>query len=147
MANRNYHGVQINSSVTIVEKAKEDIADVRNRIVTYDSESGAVKLAAAGTEVPIGIAIIEAGYNDITGDESGKVKAGDDIDIQIKDIGVVLAGGAIKKGEGVTAGTEGKAVKAEDGNFVLGIALSEAKADGDYCRVLISRYKSAAAGE
>ena len=137
MANRNFNGVQINSSVTIVEKAKSDIADVRNRIVKYDEE-GSIALAESGGDVPIGIAIIEAGINDISGAESGKVCAGDDVDIQIKDIGYIIAGDYIEKGNYVAAGPEGKAVKAKDGDFALGIAIGEA-AEGEFCRVLISR--------
>ncbi len=137
MANRNFNGVQINSSATIVEQAKEAIDDVRNRIVKYDVD-GSVSLAASGRDIPIGIAVIEAGYNDISGNESGKIEAGDDIDIQIKDIGYVLAGSYIEKGNCITAGPEGKAVKAAAGDFALGIALGEA-AEGEMCRVLISR--------
>lgn len=138
MANRNFNGVQINQTPTIVEKAGAEIADCRNRLLVYDEE-GAV-LATDGTKPIIGIAIIEAGINDISGVESGKAAKGDDIDIQIKDIGYVLAGGEIKKGDEVTAGTEGKAVKAESGNYVIGIAL-ESAAEGEYCRVQISKYQ------
>lgn len=142
MANRNFNGVQINQSVTIVERAGAEIADVRNRIMTYD-EDGNVVLAADGTNPIVGISLIEAGLNDISGENSGKVKAGDDVDIQIKDIGYVLAGGEIAKGEEVTA-SEGLAVKAEAGNYVVGIALSAASKD-DYCRVQITKYQKATA--
>lgn len=138
MANRNFNGVQINQSVTIVEKAGADIADVRNRIMAYD-EDGNVILAADSSAVPVGIALIEAGVNDISGAESGKVNAGDDVDIQIKDIGYILAGGSIAKGEEVTA-SNGLAVKAEAGNYVAGIALSAVKKD-EYCRVQIIKYQ------
>lgn len=138
MANRNFNGVQINQSVTISEKAGAAIEDVRNRILAYDGD-GNVILAADGAAVPAGIAIIEAGMNDISGKESGKVAAGDDVDIQIKDIGYVLAGEAIAKGAEVMAST-GLAVPATDSNYVVGIALSAAAKD-EYCRVQIARYK------
>lgn len=140
MANRNFNGVQINQSVTIVEQAGTEIEDVRNRIMAYD-EDGNVVLAADGSAVPVGIALIEAGTNDISGKESGKVNAGDDVDIQIKDIGYILAGGAIAKGDEVAAST-GLAVKAETGNYVVGIALS-AVAKDEYCRVQITKYQKA----
>ncbi len=140
MSKRNFNGAQINQSVTIVEQAGADIADVRNRIMAYDAD-GNVILAADGTAVPVGIALIEAGINDISGAESGKVKAGDDADIQIKDIGYVLAGGTIAKGDEITA-SSGLAVKAEPGNYVVGIALSAVKKD-DYCRVQITKYQKA----
>lgn len=136
--NRNFNGVQINQSVTIVEKAGADITDVRNRIMAYD-DNGDVVLAADGTKVPVGIAIIEAGVNDISGKESGKIEKGDDVDIQIKDIGYVLAGAAITKGAEITA-SSGLAIPATGGNYVIGVALSAAAKD-DYCRVQISKYQ------
>ncbi len=139
MANRNFNGVQINQSVTIVEQAGADIADVRNRIMTYDTD-GNVVLATDGSKVLVGVALIEAGINDISGVESGKVSTGEDVDIQIKDIGYILAGGEIAKGDEVTA-SDGLAVKAEAGNYVVGIALS-AVAKDEYCRVQIAKYKA-----
>ena len=139
MGNRNFNGVQINQSVTIVEQAGADIADVRNRIMTYDTD-GNVVLATDGSKVLVGVALIEAGINDISGVESGKVSTGEDVDIQIKDIGYILAGGEIAKGDEVTA-SDGLAVKAEAGNYVAGIALS-AVAKDEYCRVQIAKYKA-----
>ena len=140
MGNRNFNGVQINQSVTIVEQAGAAIEDVRNRIMAYDKD-GNVVLAADGSPVLIGVALIEAGMNDISGVESGKVTIGDDVDIQIKDIGYILAGGEIAKGNEVTA-SNGLAVKAESGNYVVGIALSTVAKD-DYCRVQIAKYQKA----
>ena len=139
MGKKNFHGVQINQSVTISEVAGADIEDCRNRIMTYN-EDGNVVLAADGITIPVGIALIEAGLNDMSGKESGKVSAGDDVDIQIKDIGFVLSGGDITKGAEVTAGTDGVAVAAESGDYVLGIALSAASKD-NYCRVQITKYQ------
>lgn len=139
---KNYNGVQINKSSTIVEKAGVEIADVRNRIVKFD-ENGNLVLATAGTDLPVGIAIIEAGFNDITGNLSGKVLAGDDVDVLVKDMGVVLAGGTIKKGQEVAAGADGLAVAAEGGNYVLGFALDNAEAN-DFLAVQISKYQKVA---
>ena len=136
MAKRNFNGSQINQSVTIAEQAGAAIDDARNLILKYD-ENGDVVVATDGTAPIVGIAIIEAGYNDISGAESGKV------DVQIKDIGYILAGGAIKKGEEVTA-TAGKATKAADGDYVIGVALSNA-AENDYVRVQISKDQKNAA--
>lgn len=138
---KNYNGVQINPSPTIVEKAGADIADCRNRIMKFD-ENGNVVLAAAGTDIPVGIALIEAGYNDISGVESGKVKAGDDVDILIKEMGVVLAGTSIKKGQEVAAGADGLAAVAAAGDYVLGIALDKAEAN-EYLPIQIAKYQKA----
>lgn len=142
---KNFNGTQINNSSTIVEKAGAAITDCRNKIMKYDS-NGDVVLAAAGTDIPIGVAIIEAGCNDISGAESGKVNVGDDVDILVKDIGYVLAGEAITKGQEVAAGANGLAAVAVAGNYVLGIALSSVKAN-EYCRIQIAKYQKAPAGE
>lgn len=139
MANRNYNGVQINQSVTIVAEAGANIVDVRNRIVKFD-DNGNVVLATAGSDIPVGIALIEAGINDISGKDSGKVDAGDDVDIQIKDIGVVLAGATIKKGQEIAAGADGLAAPAATGNYVLGYALANADAN-QYLAVQIAKYQ------
>lgn len=138
---KNYNGVQINQSPTIVEKAGAEITDVRNRIMKYDA-NGNVVLATAGTDIPVGIALIEAGYNDITGEDSGKVAVNGDVDILVKDMGVVLAGAAIKKGQEVTAGANGLAAVAASGNYVLGIALENAEAN-EYCVIQIAKYQKA----
>lgn len=136
---KNFNGTQINQSVTIVEKAGADIEDCRNLIMKYD-DNGDVVLATAGTDIPLGVALIEAGYNDITGAESGKVAKGDDVDIQIKDIGFVLAGAEIKKGQEVAAGADGKAAVAVAGNYVLGIALNTVAAGG-YSKIQFAKYQ------
>lgn len=136
---KNYNGVQINQSPTIVEKAGAEIEDARNRIVKYD-ENGDVVLAAAGTDIPVGVAIIEAGYNDISGKESGKVAKGEDVDILIKEMGVVLAGATIKKGQEIAAGADGKAAVASAGDYVLGVALNSVSPDG-YLKFQIAKYQ------
>lgn len=143
MSNRNFNGVQINQSSTIVEKAGAAIADCRNKIMVYD-DNGDVVLATGGTKPIVGIALIESGLNDISGKDSGSVAVGDDVDIQIKDIGYILAGAEIKKGEEVTSDENGLATKAADGNYVVGIALSAVKAN-EYCRVQIAKYQKNAA--
>lgn len=140
MANRNFNGVQINESVTISEVAGAAIADCRNRIMKYDA-NGNVVLATSGVDIPVGIALIESGINDISGEESGKVAAGDDVDIQIKDIGYVLAGEKIKKGGEIAAGTDGVAMAANAGEYVIGVALSAVSKAGEYCRIQISKYQ------
>lgn len=139
MANRNFNGAQFNQSVTIVEQAGADIEDCRNRMVAYDGDGNAV-LASDGAKPIVGIALIEAGANDVSGKTSGSVKAGDGVDIQIKDIGYALAGADIAKGEEVTAGTGGAAAPAKAGDYVAGIALASAKT-GDYCMMQISKYQ------
>lgn len=141
MAQRNYNGAQHNATHTIVRQAGAEIKDVRNRIMKFD-ENGKVVLATAGTDLPVGIAIIEAGYNDISGKESGYVAADDNVDILIKDIGVVLAGATIKEGQEVAAGADGMAVVAASGNYVLGIAMGSAET-GNYLQIQLAKYQKA----
>lgn len=135
----NYIGSQINESPTIVEKAGANIADGRNLLYKYD-DNGQLVPAGAG-ELVAGIGLIESGYNDVTGVEAGKVVVGDDLTIQIKDIGLVKAGGAIKKGAEVASDANGKAVEAAEGNYVIGIAQDKAEADGDFIYIAITKYK------
>lgn len=139
---KNFNGAYFNQSPTVAEVAGAEIADVRNRILKYDS-NGAVVLATAGTDIPLGIAIIEAGCNDITGAESGKIAKGDVVDILIKDIGFVIANTSIKKGQEVAAGENGEAVVASASNYVLGIALNNVEKNG-YCKVQINKYQKGA---
>lgn len=136
---RNYRGAQFNQSISIAELAGASIEDVRNLIMKYD-DNGDVVLATAGTDIPLGVATIESGYNDITGQTSGKVAVGDQVDILIKDRVVVLAGAAIKKGQEVAAGANGMAAVAAEGDYVLGFALGNAN-EGDYLEVQISKYQ------
>lgn len=139
----NFNGTMINQSVTIAEKAGADIADVRNLILKYD-EDGNVVIAANGTAPLLGLSIIEGGYNDISGAESGKVKKGDDLEIQIKDIGYAIASAEIKKGQEVTATTGGNAAVAKAGEYVIGVALNSVSAGG-YSRIQIAKYQKAKA--
>ena len=139
----NFNGTMINQSVTIAEKAGADIADVRNLILKYD-EDGNVVIAANGTAPLLGLSIIEGGYNDISGAESGKVKKGDDLEIQIKDIGYAIASAEIKKGQEVTATTGGQAAVAKAGEYVIGVALNSVSAGG-YSRIQIAKYQKAKA--
>lgn len=140
MANKNYNFVHINQSATIVVQAGAAIEDCRNRIMKFD-ENGNVVPATAGTDIPLGICLIESGYNDVSGQLSGKVAVGDDVDILIKDIGMVLSGASIKKGQEVAAGAEGMAAVAVAGDHVIGIALDNAEA-GEYMAIQIVKYKA-----
>lgn len=137
---KNFNGVLFNQSVTIAEKAGSEIKDCRNKILTYDS-SGNVVLATNGTKPLLGVAIIEAGVNDVSGSDSGKVLAGDIVDVQIKDIGYAIASAAIAKGAEVTSTANGLAKTAQAGEYVIGIALNEAKAANDYIRIQIVKYQ------
>ena len=135
----NYNGTLMNQSATISEKSAADIADARLLLFKYDSD-GNVVLATDGKEPILGLASNEAGYNDMSGEKSGIVKSGQKLDIQIKDIGVVIASMEIKKGQEITATAGGKAAVAKEGEYVIGIALGNASSEG-WCRIQISKYQ------
>lgn len=110
-----YIGTGINDSPTIALTAAEAIENAAFKAVKLD-ENGNVVLAAEG-EAPIGI---------ITA-EFDNVSEGDDITVQVKDIGFALAGEAITAGQEVACGTDGKIKTAASGNFIIGFALETAE--------------------
>lgn len=79
-------------------------------------ESG-VKTSAAG-EIPIGI---------LSAESSDKVSEGEEVNVQTSGSGLWVVGEAVKAGELLTAGDEGKAVVAQSGKYVMAIALEEAE--------------------
>ena len=139
----NYNGMQMNPSATIVDEAAAKIEDARCKIFAYDS-NGKLTLATDGSKPLVGIATIEVGANDITGAKSGEVNAGDDIDIQIKDIGFVTAGATIAKGDEITSDVNGEAKKAAAGDYVIGFALNAVE-KGGFVKIQISKYQKAKA--
>ena len=128
-----YFGTSINDSPTIVLPAGEKLENARG-IALAISGGKAVK-PAAGAHV-IGLSIIET-------DET--VEAGKDVDIQIKDIGKWVAGGEITVGAELATDTDGKAVEAKAGDFIVGVALSGTEEAGTWIRVQIIKagYKPA----
>lgn len=129
-----YLATSINESPVISEKAGATISDVRGKAVKFDS-SGNVVLCSTAGEAAIGIGIM-------TNDET--TEKGADVDIQIKDIGLVKAGGSITKGAELAAHTDGTLVAATDGQSVLAIALAAASS-GEYVKALLVRYIKPAA--
>lgn len=123
-----YLATSINESPVIVDKAGATIADVRGKAVKFD-DNGYFALAGAG-ESAIGIGIM-------TNDEN--IAAGQDVHVQIKDIGLVYAGAAIKKGAELSAGADGVLVPATSG-AVCAIALESAAAAGVYIKARLVNY-------
>lgn len=128
-------GTSINESPTIVLPAGEKIEGARG--IALAIQDGAVVKPQKGAHV-IGLAIIET-------DET--VEKGTGVDIQIKDIGKWVAGEAITVGTELTADENGKAVAASEGDFIVGIALSNATQAGTWIQVQIIKagYKPASA--
>lgn len=111
----NYFGTAINESPVIVVTAAEKIEAPQFKAVGADG-----KIAEEGKNA-IGI---------VTPDADETVEIGGDMTVQVKDIGLWLAGEAVAKGDELAVGTDGKAVKATAGKFIVAVALTEAtKAD------------------
>lgn len=132
-----YFGTSINESPTIVLPAGEELTNARGIAVAI--KNGAVVKPAAGAHA-IGLTLIET-------DET--VEAGTDVDIQIKDIGKWVAGEKITAGTELATNTEGKAVAAKEGDFIVGVALNNAVEAGTWIKVQIinAGYKPAAVAE
>lgn len=125
-----YYGTTINDSAVIVVKAGEEILAPAFLAVGADG-----KVATAGKNA---IGIVLPGCDD-------KAAVGDDLDVQIKDIGAWTAGAAVAYGDELAVGADGKAVKATEKSFIVGIALEEATKAGQRIAVQIVKagYKPA----
>ncbi len=132
MADKQYLNAFMNNSATIRDVLAADVTDAPHKAVTYDSD-GKLALPAADGDPAIGILL-----SDTAADDSGVSKAGTEVDALIKNIGLALAGGAVKKGEHLTATATGAVTKAATGNYILGIAMTEATAAGELVQIQIT---------
>lgn len=130
-----YFGSSINDSPTIVLPAGDKLENAR--AIALAIKDGAAVKPEAGAHV-IGISLIET-------DET--VEKGMDVDIQVKDIGKWTAGEEITIGTELAADAEGRAVATKVGDFILGVALSNASEAGTWIKVQIIKagYKPATA--
>ena len=122
-----YLSTGINDSSTIVRKATGAIANGAFKAVKFDANGGIVTGGVAG-EKTIGLLIATT---------SEAVAAGEDVTIQIKDIGLWEAGAAIKAGDELTTSATGTAAVAAAGNYVLAVALEAAAAPGAVIKIQI----------
>ena len=120
-------GTTINSSPTVVFPAGAAITGAR--YVALGLSDGKAVLPAAGA-MALGISIGETEEN---------VAAGEDIDIQIKDIGKWMAGEPIDAGDALATDVAGKAVKAPSGQFIMGVALTSAAAADTLVQVQLAK--------
>ena len=130
---KTYMTSQINTSPTIIEEAGAAITDVRGKFVKYST--GKVILASTAGEAVIGVGIITNSEN---------IPSGGDVTVQVKDIGLALAGGSIAKGAEIATDANAKAVTATAGDFVIGVAL-EAAASGDMFYFQMVKYQKPSA--
>lgn len=135
MGNTTYFGTSINESPTITLPAGADLEGVQGTALAV-SEGTLVK-PSTGTNV-MGISLF-------TMDDT--VKKGDDVTVQIKDMGRWIAGAEITAGDELTTDAAGRAVPAQAGNFITAVALSSADQAGTIVKVQIIKagYKPATA--
>lgn len=131
----NYFGASINQSPTIAEKAGAAISVGEFLAVKYD-ENGFVVVCSEEGEMSVGILLPET---------AKEIEAGDDVTIQIKDIGMGKSGAKIKKGEELTTDSKGRLIPAQSGHFVLGYAAGACQGEDELVRIDIrkSGYKEA----
>lgn len=121
-----YFGTSINESPTIVLPASEDMKGARG-IALVIKDGGLAKPKAG--DVTIGLSLM-------TGED--EVTKGEDVTVQVKDIGKWIAGGTIAVGDLLTADAEGKAVKATTaGQFIMAQALTGTEKKGTLIKVQI----------
>lgn len=123
-----YLGTTINDSPIYVGKNAADLEGKAFHAVKFDS-NGEIALCSTEGEAVLGLLPAEAGTK----------AAGDDIAVQIKDIGLMVASGAIAAGAEVMTDANGKAKTATAGNFIIGYALKAATAAGDVIPVQIQK--------
>jgi len=110
-----YISTSINDSPVITGKATAAIENGAFLAAKFDANGGIV-LAGAG-ENALGLLIATTPKN---------VAAGEDVTVQIKDIGLWKTGGAVAAGAELTSDANGAAVTATTGNYVTAIALEAA---------------------
>lgn len=132
----------MNNSATIRDELAADITGAPHKAVAYNAD-GKLTLPAAAGEPVIGIILSDAPAND-----SGVTPAGTEVDVLIKDIGLMETGAAVAKGDLLTVTKGGTARKTAAGEYIFGIAMTAASAAGELCQVRITQsgYAKAASG-
>ncbi len=123
-----YLGTSINDSPVIAGVSAAALEDKAFLAVKFD-ENG--KIALCDTEGEVALGLLPA--------EEGNKAAGDTVTVQIKDIGLMVASGAIAAGAEVMTDANGKAKAATAGKFILGYAMKAATAAGEVIPVQIAK--------
>lgn len=131
-----YTSLSINDSPTIAMEAAAELKDARCLAVKFDENGKGVLCGAGENAIGILLANVEE-----------TIPADGQMDVQVKDIGRWVAGGAVSAGDELTSDATGKAVKAAAGNFITAIALAAAEKAGDIILVQIVKAGYMAAAE
>ena len=122
-----FNGTVINDSATICAPVKTEIKTGPFTAVALGS-GGAVP--CNDTLVPVGLTIAET---------PNAVPVGNDVNVQVKDIGVWKGGAAFAAGDPLASDATGLAVKAAAGKFILGFALEDCSGKGQTVKVQITK--------
>lgn len=122
-----YFGTTINDSPTATFKAGAALTGAQG--IALAMAAGKVTLPAAGANV-IGVVPLSEGPD---------FAEGADVTVQVKDIGLWIAGGKIAAGDELATDAEGNAVKATAGNFIVGVALTDAAEAGTRIRFQMTK--------
>ncbi len=117
----------VNESPVLSYEAGEPLADVRGRAVKFDAD-GKLVLAKAGDRA-IGIGILS---------NETEIEKGGSVDVQLRAIGLVKAGAAVKAGDNLKPDADGALIPAGGGSAYIGTALQPAAAEGPFIQALIS---------
>lgn len=144
MSQKQYLTAFINNSATIRDVLGADITDAPHKVVAYNAD-GKLALPAADGDPAVGVILSDAAAYD-TG-TALVTKAGTEIDVLIKDIGLAEAGEAVAKGDLLTASKTGTVKKAASGNFIIGTAMTATQEAGELVQIQITKsgYMAAAA--
>lgn len=124
-----YLATSINESPVITDKAGAVIEDVRGKAVKFNAD-GNIVLAGTG-EAPLGVGIM-------TNDKN--IAVGADVDIQIKDIGMIRAGAVIAKGDELAVNENGAFIPAAEGQHVAAIAFQAAATADIWIKARLMNY-------
>ena len=122
-----FNGTVINDSATICAPVKTAIKTGPFTAVSLGS-GGAVP--CNDTLIPMGLTIAETPES---------LAVGEDVHVQVKDIGVWKSGAAFAAGDLLASDATGLAVKAAAGKFILGVALEDCSAKGQAVKVQITK--------
>lgn len=117
-----YFGTTINESPTITLPAGAKIEAAQGKAVIISD--GTAKLATAGANA---IGVIPLSEDEV-------IEQGEDVTIQVKDIGAWVAGETLAVGDELTSDGSGRAVKVTDGSFITAVALTAAAKAGTIIR-------------
>jgi hypothetical protein len=131
-----YLSTAINDTPTIVGKAGAPMLNAAFHAAKFDAQGNIVPAAAGDNAIGL-----------FVGTTPDVVAAGDDVTVQIKDVGLWVTGAAVLAGAEVASNAGGQAITAAANAFIVGIALETAAAPGAVIKVQIVKagYKNGGA--